>query len=156
MKQRALAPGVVTNQNIIIYVVIVGKGVQQKMGEVEIEFDGIICKLHVVQNSFQVDRDGIVGIIFGPPFLYKNKAIINFIEPANNGITLNKKNFIPFKKFHIKIPARTRKKVSISVQKTDNSKKYLRIDAGPGILRGQVLVRQTNIFVINTTHENGS
>ena len=100
----------------------IGKGVTQTYGEVDISLQGIDIPFQVVDDTFPIKQDGIVGV----SFLRKQEAIIKFRDKLPGSLFLGK-NEIPFCSHNcFELPPRTRKLINIPLKNTDLKTGYIK------------------------------
>lgn len=133
IKESALGPDTVVNPNVVVHITGVGKGTVRTFGEVTMSFKNVYTKLHIVDDAFPINGNGILGV----PFLNSQNAklIVGDIE-------------IPFKQTpNFDLPQRTRTFIRVPVENPEVKCGYVkRIDAGGGLYLGERLVEQIDGF----------
>lgn len=145
IKESALDPETVVNTKVIVHITGVGKGLIRTYGEVTMNFKNLFTKLHVVDDSFPIREDGILGV----PFLRSQdaKLIIGDVE-----IPFSQEMEYP----SFDLPPRTKKFIKIPVANKEIQEGYMkRMDTGGGIYLGECLVTQKDgavqVLAVNST-----
>lgn len=138
------------NKKDVYYLSGIGKGTYRTLGSIYLNILNRPAKFHVVSDHFPIKTCGILG----GEFLRENSASVNY---DNEGVTIQLPPLDVPKPCKIIVPARTRKLVTLCIDKSsDVSEGYLeRLEVGKGIILGENLARVINgkakVFAINTT-----
>ena len=155
IKQGVLIDNISINKNKIFNLIGIGKGITRTLGEVEIEIKGTLIKFQVVPGKFNIQSEGILGI----EFLKSQEATLRFKRNSNGDLMIGGMS-IPFETHTtIRLSARQKVLVTLPVKNNNLETGYIRkIQAGPGIFLGEVLVNSQNgfvkVFAINSTSED--
>ena len=155
LKEKSLSSHAQVDTNVIFDLVGIGKGSIRTYGETVITIQGIEIKFQVVDDSFPISQNGIIGI----SFLRKQEAILKFREKLPGSLFLGD-NEIRFSEHNTyELEPRTKHLIKIPIKNKDLKTGYLkRVNTGEGVYLGEALVSNNDgyafAFCTNTTTKN--